>query len=103
MIDMSAFPLHQENTVALNVAPEAAFDYLDDFKKLSAHMEKPSAAMMGSKMTITTDALGGRSVGSKVRMEGRMLGMTLSLEEVVTERKPPFSKAWQTVDTNLFL
>jgi uncharacterized membrane protein len=99
----SVFPLHHEIAVTLNAPPEAAFDYLDDFKKLSAHMEKPSAAMIGSKMTITTDALGGRVVGSRVRMDGRVLGILLSLEEVVTERQPPVRKAWQTLDAKLLV
>ena len=97
----SPFPLHHESTVTLDAPAETAFAYLDDFKKLSSHMERPSAMMMGSKMAITTDALGGRAVGSRVRLEGRMLGMTLSLEEEVTERQPPFRKAWQTVDAVL--
>jgi hypothetical protein len=65
--------------------------------------EKSSAMTMGSKMIITTDALGGRAVGSRVRMDGKILGMTLSLEEVVTERQPPFRKAWQTVDAKLLV
>lgn len=97
------FPLHHENAVTLNASPETAFPYLDDFRKLSAHMEKSSAMTMGSKMRITTDALDGRAVGSRVRMDGKMLGMTLSLEEVVTERQPPFKKAWQTVDAKLLV
>lgn len=85
-------------------APVArAFAYLDDFKALSAHMERRSTMMMGSRMSIATDELGGRAVGSKVRMTGRMLGMALSLEEVVTERRPPFSKAWQTLDARLLV
>jgi len=42
-------------------------------------------------------------VGSTVRMEGRVLGMRLSLEEVVTERLPPSRKAWQTVDARLLV
>jgi hypothetical protein len=54
-------------------------------------------------MTITTDALDGRAVGSRVRMDGRMLGMALSLEEVVTERQPPFRKAWNTLDAKLLV
>jgi hypothetical protein len=99
----SAYPLHHESVAELNASPEAAFAYLDDFAKLSAHMEKSSAMMMGSKMTITTDTLGGRAVGSKVRMDGRMFGMTLFLEEVVTERQPPLSKAWQTIDLKLLV
>ena len=85
----------------LDAQPRTAFDYLDDFTQLSAHMEKRSMMMMGSRMTIETDALNGRAPGSRVRMEGGVLGMKISLEEVVTEREPPFSKAWQTVDANL--
>lgn len=103
MIATSKFPLHYESAVTLNASPETAFAYLDDFRKLSAHMEKSSAMTMGSKMRITTDALDGRAVGSRVRMGGKMLGMTLSLEEVVTERQPPFKKAWQTVDAKLLV
>jgi hypothetical protein len=96
-------PLHYESTVTLNTSPETAFAYLDDFRKLSAHMEKSSAMMLGSKMKITTDALDGRATGSRVRMDGEMLGMTLSLEEVVTERRPPFKKVWQTIDAKLLV
>lgn len=82
---------------------DAAFTYLDDFRELSAHMEKSSGMMMGSRMTIEMDEQGGRAVGSKVRMQGKMLGMTLALEEVVTEREPPRLKAWQTVTANLLV
>jgi hypothetical protein len=95
--------LHHETTVLLEAPAEHAFAYLDDFNALSAHMEKPSAMMMGSGMRITTDELGGRAVGSKVRMEGRVLGLTLSLDEVVTERRPPWRKAWQTVEAQLLV
>ena len=95
--------MHYETTVTLNAPPEIAFAYLDDFKKLSAHMEKSSAMMMGSKMRIATDERDGRALGSRVRMHGKMLGMMLSLDEVVTERQPPFKKAWQTVDANLLV
>src|SRR5262245_36058332 len=97
------FPFHHVSTVTLHAPPGAAFAHLDDFKKLSAHMERSSARLMGSKMTITTDALGGRVLGSKVRMDGQVLGMRLSLEEVVTEREPPFKKAWQTIDAKLLV
>ncbi len=97
------FPLHYESTVALAVPPEVAFRYLDDFKKLSAHMEKPSAMTMGSSMAISTDALEGRAPGSKVHMEGRMCGVALSLDEVITEREPPFAKAWQTTNAKLLV
>ena len=95
------FPLHHESCVALNASIETAFAYLDDFGKLSAHMEKPSGMMMGSRMTIETDERGGRAVGSRVRMVGKMMGIRLSLVEIVTERNAPLAKTWQTVDANL--
>lgn len=97
------FPRHYESTVTLAAPPEVAFRYLDDFKKLSAHMENPSTMTMGSKMAISTDALEGRAPGSKVHMEGRMCGVALSLDEVVTEREPPFTKAWQTTHAKLLV
>lgn len=97
------YALHHETIVTLNAPMDIAFAYLDDFKKLSAHMEQSSGMMMGSKMTIDTDASGGRSIGSKVRLYGKMMGMTLSLEEVVMERQPPFRKSWNTTSTDLLV
>lgn len=89
--------------MALGVPQEAVFAYLDDFRKLSSHMEERSGMMAGSKMTIEMDERGGKSVGSKVRMSGSMCGMTLSLEEVVTEREPPRRKAWETQSASLIV
>ena len=103
MSTVSVFPLHYERAVTLDAPAQTVFAYLDDFKKLSAHMEKSSPMMMGSRMTLTTDALEGRAVGSKVRMNGRMLGATLSLEEEVTERWPPFEKIGQTTEAKLLV
>ena len=86
-----------ETTVAVDTTPEALFEDLDDHERLSAHMMKSSAMMAGSKMEIAFDAGGGRAVGSKIRMSGRMLGLRLDLEEVVTEREPPLRKTWETI------
>lgn len=52
---------------------------------------------MGGRMKICFDDSRGRTVGSHVRMGGRMMGLNLFLEEVVTERVPPRHKAWETV------
>ena len=98
-----SFPFHHESSALLEASAERAFAYLDDFTALSAHMAKPSAMMMGSSMQVSTDELGGRAIGSKVRMAGRVLGMRLSLDEVVVKREPPLRKAWQTVDTRLLV
>jgi hypothetical protein len=89
--------------VVLDTSVESAFAHLDDFHRLSGHMEKSSGMMLGSKMSIDTDERGGRKVGSVVRMRGTVMGMALSLEERVTHREPPLRKAWETVDSRLVI
>ncbi len=59
--------------------------------------------MLGFSMHIATDEGGGRAVGSRVRMSGKVMGIPLSLEEVVTERSPPHRKAWETTDARLLV
>lgn len=54
-------------------------------------------AMIGSSMSIVTDEGGGRVPGSVTRMQGRVLGIRVALEQVVTQRGPPTFKAWETV------
>jgi hypothetical protein len=98
-----AFPFHHESHATLNASAGVAFAYLDDFKKLSAHMEHSSGRMLGSRMYIETDSARGRAVGSKVRMSGRIIGMTLALQEVVIEREAPRRKLWQTEYANLLV
>ena len=99
----TAYPFHHESRALLSAPVESAFAYLDDFHKLSAHMERSSGMMLGSKMKIETDSQEGRAVGSKVRMSGEALGMTIALEEGVIERSAPVRKAWQTVNTKLLV
>lgn len=38
----------------------------------------------------------GQKVGSRIRLAGRVLGIQLSVEEMVTERVPPHRKVWKT-------
>jgi hypothetical protein len=97
------FALHHETRVTVHASLAAAFAYLDDFEKLSAHMERPSAMMLGSQMNIAIDESGGRAVGSRIRMAGKVLGIPLSLEEVVVERRPPNRKVWETIDARLIV
>src|SRR5262245_5036213 len=98
-----SLPFHHESRARLSAPVEAAFAYLDDFRKLSAHMEESSGMMLGSRIKIETDEADGRTVGSRVRMHGGMMGMTLALEEIVVEREPPTRKAWETVDAKLIV
>ena len=92
-----ALPFHQETTVVVKASAEEAFAHLDDPLALSAHMGKPSMMMMGSRMSTELDAGAGRAVGSRIRMHGRVMGIPISLEEVVGERRPPLRKSWETI------
>lgn len=92
-----SFPLHDESTALTKAPVDRVFTYLDDPKALAAHMGESSMMMMGSRMSIDVDAHDGRVVGSKIRMHGRMMGIPLSLEEVITERQVPSRKVWETI------
>ena len=96
MSDQS-FPFHDESTALTKAPVDRVFAYLDDPEALAAHMGESSMMMMGSRMSINVDADGGRMVGSKIRMDGRMIGIPLSLEEVITERQVPSRKVWETI------
>jgi polyketide cyclase/dehydrase/lipid transport protein len=93
------FPHHDESTAVVHAPAERVFARLDDPKSLSAHMGESSMMMMGSRMSIDVDAGGGQIVGSKIRMYGSVIGIPISLEEVICERQPPFKKRWETIGT----
>jgi uncharacterized membrane protein len=86
----------EEAAVEIHAPADAIFNYLDDQTKLGSHMEKPSMMMMGGRMTYVFDEAKGRAVGSVIKMGGGMLGLRLSVEEVVIEHAPPHRKAWET-------
>ena len=88
---------HHETTVEIPASAEDVFAFVDDHAKLSVHMNKHSWMMAGGRMSVETDAQHGKAVGSKIRMSGSMLGLTLALEEAVTERSPPWRKVWETI------
>lgn len=87
---------HDEVSVEVDAAPRALFDHLDDQEKLAAHMNKPSAMMMGGRMFYEFDAARGRAVGSVIRMGGNFLWLNLLVEEAVTEHDRPRRKVWET-------
>ena len=88
---------HFETQVDVNGPSAEVFDFLDDHRRLSTHMTKSSWMMAGSHMTINMDAKQGRAVGSKITLSGRILGLSLKVEEVVTEYDRPYSKVWKTI------
>ncbi|MDZ5455637.1 SRPBCC family protein [Azohydromonas lata] len=92
-------PLHLRHRTEVLVDTDAQrlFDHLDDPRRLSAHMAKPSAMMAGASMVLTTDDGGGRSIGSVYRLYGKVLGLELNVSSRVEEREPPWRKIWRTV------
>ena len=70
----SPLAFHHRSDVVLPVEAGRLFAYLDDHRRLSSHMEKPSLMTAGASMRIDTDAGHGQVVGSVIRMSGRVLG-----------------------------
>ena len=88
---------HAEAHCEVPASPSPIFEYIDRPERLSAHMERRSWRMGGGTMSINTDAGGGRAVGSRMRLAGRVLGINLAVDGEVTEHTPPYRKVWQTV------
>ena len=76
---------------------EEVFAYADDQTRLSSHMSQSSWKMGGGEMKIESDQGRGQAVGSKIRLSGRVLGINLFVDEVVTERTAPRRKVWETI------
>ena len=94
-----SFPCHEASSALVLAPADRVFACMDDSKALTSHMGESSMMLLGSRMSIDVDANGGRAVGSKIRMHGRMMGIPLSLEKVITERQVPARKIWQTIET----
>jgi hypothetical protein len=72
------------------------FARIDHHTRLSSHMSESSWKMGGGRMKVEVDEGRGQKVGSQIGLAGRVLGIELSVEEVVTERSPSFRKVWGT-------
>lgn len=95
---------HFEKSSVINAEPETVFAYADDHRNFSSHMNQSSMMMGGGSMKTETDTGGGREIGSHIRMSGKVLGVSLSLDEVVVEHEPPTRKVWETVgEVNLLV
>jgi hypothetical protein len=96
--DASAPLPHHEQAEAVVAAPrEQLFHFIDDPRHLAAHMSGRTWRTGGTTMHLTLDAGGGRRPGSRMRLEGRVLGIRLAVDTEVIEREPPVRKTWQTV------
>ncbi len=85
-----------EETGGIDAPVETVFAFLDDQANLSSHMSKSSPMMFGTTMSLHMEADHTRSVGSRFGFVGKAFGVPLRVEEIVTARTPPLSKAWAT-------
>ena len=93
----SALTHHAERSALVHAPVDHVFAYVDDHTRLASHMRQSSWKMGGGRMAMTLDEDRGQRVGSRIRLTGRVLGMELAVEEMVTERTPPYRKVWETI------
>ena len=96
MLQPDSFTHSYSSGAVLNTRVSAAFDYLNDPTKLSAHMEKSSLMMGGATMTTKVDSRKGQELGSVIALKGNFLGIELSVKEHIVELVPYKKKVWQT-------
>lgn len=94
---MGEYPYVQETRVEIHAPAHDVFDFVDDHSRLSSHMSQRSWMMGGGAMALETDAGHAKVVGSRLKLHGTVFGLRLSVDEVVTERVPPFRKTWDTI------
>ena len=88
---------HFQNNTFILASPEKIFNYIDDHANLSAHMQKSSWLMGGSKLNIELDKGEGKKIGSHIKMNGMVFGISLFLDEEIVQYEPPYKKSWKTV------
>jgi hypothetical protein len=81
----------------VNASADEIFAFVDDHSRLSSHMSKSSWMMGAGRMSVNVDEAKGQAVGSHIRLTGRVLGIRVYLDEVVTRRERPTVKIWRTV------
>ncbi len=87
---------HYGNTTFISAAPRDIFAYIDNHARFSSHMSKSSWMMGGGRMNTSIDSGRGKKVGSHIRMKGKVFGISISLDEIITHRRPPYLKIWAT-------
>ncbi len=90
---------HYEDSAVINASAKNLFAYIDDQSRFSSHMVKSSLMMGGGRMDVRTDSGHGKRIGSHIRLSGKAFGISLFLDEVVTQYDPPHRKVWQTSKT----
>ena len=88
--------LRDESSGLVRSPMDQVFAHLDDHTRLSSHMSERSWRTGGGRMETDIDEGRGQTVGSRIRLSGRVFGVELSVEEIVVERDPPRRKVWET-------
>lgn len=88
---------HYEVQAPVDAPAAAVFEHLDDPRRLGAHMGRSSWMMAGARMQYQFDEAQGKAPGASIRLSGKMLGLRLVVDEVVTRHEPPWAKSWRTV------
>lgn len=99
---MKQYEKHYQESLFIPASVEDVFDYADEHANYYSHVIK-FARLLGGRMNLEMDEGRGKSVGSRIRVSGKILGKSLSLEEVITSRQAPFGKAWESVGNPAFL
>ncbi|QEM07131.1 hypothetical protein DIU31_027840 [Mucilaginibacter rubeus] len=86
----------KSKSVLINSTPEKVFNQMDDFSKTGMHMSESSMMMMGSKLRLEQISSNPTGLGAAYRWYGKMMGMTIDLNETVTKWQPPQLKEWET-------
>jgi hypothetical protein len=90
------FTHHHESSAQVRATPQTFPPTRRSLEAVRPHEQIVVDDGRGSMVT-ETDELAGRNVGSHIRLSGRVLGLQLHVDEVVTQRNPPFEKTWETV------
>ena len=75
------------------------FAHIDDHARLCWLMSEASWKTGWGRMETVFNQGLGQTVGSPIRLSGRVFDIELSIEEVVTERDPLRRKVWETTRT----
>jgi hypothetical protein len=92
----ASLPFAEEAVVIVAAPREKVFAFIDDPARVAGHMSKASWPMAGATMQVRTDVGRGRQPGSRTRLAGRVLGISLFVETEVLQRDPPYFKSWGT-------
>ena len=97
------FRRHFADSADIAATAHEVFAYLDNPARLSTHMTRSSWIMGGGKMKISTDEGAGARVGSRISLSGKAFGLSLFLDEEVTQYEPPTAKTWETLGEPMLL